>query len=102
MRQYVRGVCPNQQMNKLGKYRRNLITFKENSRYLMTWSLFSLTLFLFTIFIVNTSVLSPSVIFWLYNIVYFTFYDIFHGLVIPWKKGWQNYFKTFQVPLSDR
>ena len=98
----MRGVCPNQQMNTLGKYRRNLITFKENSRYLMTWSLFSFILFLFTIFIVNTSVLSPSVIFWLYNIVYFTFYDIFHGLVIPWKKGWQNYFKTFQVPLSDR
>ena len=62
------------------------------SSFLMTWSLFSLTLFLFTIYVINTSVLSPSAIFWLYNIVYFTFYEIFHGLVIPWRMviPWKN------------
>ena len=58
----------------------------------MTWSLFSLTLFLFTIYVINTTILSPSAIFWLYNIVYFTFYEIFHGLVIPWRMviPWKN------------
>ena len=83
----MKEMCPNQDMTKLGKYRRNLITFKENSRYLMAWSLFSITLFLFTIYTINTTTLSPSTIFWVYNIAYFTFYEIFHGLVIPWQKG---------------
>ena len=51
----------------------------------MTWSLFTMIWFLMTIYIVNTTVLSPSTIFWMYNIVYFLYIDVFHGLMIPWR-----------------
>ena len=43
-----------------------------------------LVIFLLTIYSLNTLSLSSSAIFWLYNGVYFSFIQVFHGLIIPW------------------
>ena len=68
----------------IGNYRRNLITFKENSFYLFTWWLCSVYIVILTSICLRFSVM-PSTVFWLYNSIHLVFVDIFHGLVIPWR-----------------
>ena len=73
-----------------GRYRRNLITLKENSRFITCWSLFGFVILFLTIYCMNTPNLSPVAIFWIYNGVYFTFIQVFHGLVVPWQQEEQK------------
>lgn len=71
-------------MTWIGNYRRNLITFKENFFYLLTWWFCSAYIAILTLICVRFNV-SPTTVFWLYNSVHLVFIDIFHGLVIPWR-----------------
>ena len=73
-------------MTWIGKYRRNLITFRENSFYLLSWGLCSVYISVLTLVCVRQNV-APKVVFWLYNSVQLVFIDIGHGLVIPWRMG---------------
>ena len=72
-------------MSWIGNYRRNLITFKENFIYLFTWWLCSAYILMLTLICVRLSV-TPKTVFWLFNSFQLVFIDIFHGLVIPWRK----------------
>jgi hypothetical protein len=84
---YKKCVCPKGNMATWGKYRRNLIGYKETSRYNTFWVIVSLlsTAIIVTSSFVKTAMLSPTNVFWIHNLITFTFTDIFHGLVIPMK-----------------
>ena len=54
------------------------MTLDQNIRFLDYWTLYTLIRVLFLV-----PRLSPSTRFWLQNLLYFGFIDIFHGLVVP-------------------
>ena len=56
----------------------------ESRYHFLIFSDTLLVIFLLTIYSLNTLSLSSSAIFWLYNGVYFSFIQVFHGLIIPW------------------
>ena len=56
----------------------------ESQYHFLIFSDTLLVIFLLTIYSLNTLSLSSSAIFWLYNGVYFSFIQVFHGLIIPW------------------
>ena len=78
------GFDKKRKMTWIGKYRRNLITFRENSFYLLSWGLCSAYISVLTLVCVRQNV-APKFVFWLYNSVHLVFVDIGHGLVIPWR-----------------
>ena len=80
------GFDKKRKMTWIGKYRRNLITFRENSFYLLSWGLCSAYISVLTLVCVRQNV-APKFVFWLYNSVHLVFVDIGHGLVIPWRMG---------------
>jgi hypothetical protein len=82
---YKKGVCPKGNMASWGKYRRNLIGYKETSRYITFWVIVGLLSTAMIVTSVKTAMLSPTNVFWIHNLITFTFTDIFHGLVIPLK-----------------
>ena len=63
-----------------------------------------LVVFLLTIYSLNTLSLSSSTIFWLYNGVYFSFIQVFHGLILPWQIEWQkvNHLHSFDLQIFQR
>ena len=65
------------------------MTLEQNIRFLDYWTLF--TVIVGVLFLVPR--LSPSILFWLQNLLYFGFIDIFHGLVVP---------LTMDLPQEDK
>ena len=102
VRQYFR---PNQKMHSFGNYRRNLITFKENRKYIQInfWYVLLTNLVLNILFINGERFsLTPENLSWVQNLWNFLYLDIFHGLFLPTKMtihrkcDWQrNVSKTF-------
>jgi hypothetical protein len=80
---YKKGVCPTGKMASWGKYRRNLISFKETSRYLSCWTVFAITTTVIVVTSVYVNMFTTTNLFWLNNLLVFAFVDIFHGIVIP-------------------
>ena len=86
VREYLRGICPKNSMAMLGKYRRNLLDWTQNSRMVHVWTFFA------AIFAVIFAVISmfteysnqnPSVIFWIMHGIGFVLICIVHGLLLP-------------------
>ena len=82
---YLNGICPNKRMSCIGNYRRNLIFFRETSHYVSRWACYSILEG--TVMIVamtsDSDKLTSTMVFWIHNVLAFTFIDIFHGLIIP-------------------
>ena len=78
VRKYLRGICPKNKMAMLGKYRRNLLNWSQNSRMVHAWTVFT---------VISMSTLysnhNPSVIFWIHHVTYFVLICLIHGLFLP-------------------
>ena len=78
VRSYLRGICPKNNMAMLGKYRRNLLDWRQNWRMVHVWTLFT---------VISMSTLysnqNPSVIFWIHHLIYFVLICLIHGLFLP-------------------
>ena len=68
------------------RYRRNLLTFQQNSALLNCWAIFTMAVTC----LITTATLglqptwfTPSYLFWVHKLLYFIFVDIFHSLAIP-------------------
>ena len=84
VRAYVDGICPNGRMAAIGLYRRNLISFEENSRYIFFWSVFlllQLTAQVMTPIIFPGT--SPRIIFRIGHGNALIFIWFFHGIMLP-------------------
>ena len=82
---YLNGICPKKRMSCIGNYRRNLIFFRETSHYVSRWACYSI-LEGTVIIVAMTSgshKVTSTMVFWIHNILAFTFIDIYHGLIIP-------------------
>ena len=75
---YLSGICPNGRMGSIGKFRRNLIDFKDNSRYVYCWGLS---------FIADFSLgfldISLKTRFWIGRLTSLILVWLVHGLVLP-------------------
>ena len=82
---FLRGLCPNNRMGCIGKFRRNLIDLVDNSIYITCWALYACLdgLLILLAMTTNSPVFAPQEFFFLYNLVSFLFIDIFHGIVMP-------------------
>ena len=92
---YTSGICPNGRMGSIGKYRRNLIDFQDNSRYIYCWGLsfmFNLSLGFIDI--------SPRTRFWMGRLTCLILIWFVHGLVLPlsMETPWKS--KREYVPAS--
>ena len=107
------GICPNGRMGALGFYRRNLITFEDNSKYnfLLFANMLVYSLFLLII-IPRFPNISPRLLFWITHGNTFCLLTLF-GLVLPlsmkmpWKSKRQRKMTPFYVhkpnlPLGHR
>ena len=68
------------------RYRRNLLTFKQNSSLLNYWTLFTLLMsciIALPMAGVAKALFTPVTMFWLQYLLYFAFFDIFHGIILP-------------------
>ena len=63
---WSKGVCPNRQMNCIGKFRRNLVTMRET----LYFYLFEKLVFFLDVALLGVSNnLSPEVLFWVHNAI---------------------------------
>ena len=68
------------------RYRRNLVSFQQNSHLLNLWAIFTVLvagLVLMITLDLQPSWFSPHHLFWSHKLLYFVFVDIFHALVLP-------------------
>ena len=68
------------------RYRRNLVSFHQNSHLLNLWAIFTVLvagLVLMVTLDLQPSWFSPHHLFWSHKLLYFFFVDIFHALVVP-------------------
>ena len=68
------------------RYRRNLVSFQQNSHLLNLWAIFTVLvagLVLMVTLDLQPSWFSPHHLFWSHKLLYFVFVDIFHALVLP-------------------
>ena len=68
------------------RYRRNLLTFSQNSSLLNHWTLFTLLMsciIALPMLGVAKVFFTPVNMFWLHNLLYFGFIDFFHGILLP-------------------
>ena len=68
------------------RYRRNLVSFQQNSHLLNLWAIFTVLvagLVLMITLDLQPSWFSPHHLFWSHKLLYFFFVDIFHALVVP-------------------
>ena len=114
VRAYVAGICPNGRMAAIGLYRRNLISFEENSRYIFFWSVFlllQLTAQVMTPLIFPGT--SPLIMFRIGHGNALIFIWFFHGIMlplsmkVPWKSRRQEktldfYVRRPHLPLVPR
>ena len=96
------GICPNGRMGALGLYRRNLITFEENSRHNFIWGAFMMKYCLFCLIIIpQFPDISPRILFWINygNAFFFLAFSIIWPLSmkIPWKSRRQRKVTPFYV-----
>ena len=82
---YLNGICPNKRMSCIGNYRRNLILFKDTSQNVSLWACYSILQGIVVIISItsNSHKVTSSAVFWIHNMLAFTFIDIFHGIIIP-------------------
>ena len=95
---YISRICPTGRMAAIGKYRRNLIDFQDNSRYIYCWGL---------VVIMNLSIrlldVSPKTRFWMNRSTGLIVIWFVHGLVLPlsmetpWKSKRDNMPASFYV-----
>ena len=68
------------------RYRRNLLTFGQNSSLLNHWTLFTLLMSCFIalpMLGLAKDLFTPVAMFWIHNLFYFGFIDLFHGVILP-------------------
>ena len=68
------------------RYRRNLLTFGQNSSLLNQWTLFTLLMsciIALPMLGVAKAFFTPISMFWIHNLFYFGFIDLFHGVILP-------------------
>ena len=85
VRSYLRGVSPRARYFSLGRYRRNLLSFQQTSKYLSTMTLiayFKCGLNIFQL-IMTSHGPSPEAMFWLNNGFAFLIFPILHGVILP-------------------
>ena len=81
---FISGICPNGRMAAIGKYRRNLIDFSGNSRYISLWAAYTCVAMVLGTPLPRTFPhLSPTTLFWIHNGNTLLFIWFFHGLVLP-------------------
>ena len=85
-------ICSNSRFTLLSstcsrsRFRRNLLTFQQNSALLNLWAIFTMAVTcLITMATLGMQPIwfTPSHLFWVHKLLYFVFVDIFHSLVIP-------------------
>ena len=103
VRKYASGICPNGRRGAFGKYRRNLIDFEENSRYISYWMVYlSIGAAISQVTTMIPGV-SPVTDFRIAHGGFLTFVWFFHGLIlplkmkIPWKSKWPRKTSPFYV-----
>ena len=83
VRRYISKICPNGCMRKIGYYRRNMINFKENSRYIFFWAMFASWAMLVRLLPTIMPAISAQTLFWVSNGSTLGFIWFLHGLVLP-------------------
>ena len=103
VRKYVSGLCPNGRRGAFGKYRRNLIDFEENSRYISYWLVYAAIASTIRNLANMFPCISPVTVFRLANGDNLVFLWLFHGLIlplnmkIPWKSKSPRKASSFYV-----
>ena len=103
VRKYVSGLCPNSRMGAIGKYRRNLIDFEANSRYIFYWMVHILLVVAIRKLASMFPGISPVTMFRIYQGNQLVFIWCIHGIVlpltmkIPWKAKWPRKPSSFYV-----
>ena len=82
---YLRKLCPNRRMSCIGKYRRNLLSFRDMSKYISSWAAYSVVQgsVMIAAMIFGSSKVSSTLVFWMHNLGAFLFIDFFHGVFTP-------------------
>ena len=103
VRKYVCGLCRNGRRGAFGKYRRNLIDFEENSRYISYWMAYAAIAITIRKLAMMFPGMSPDIVFRIAHGNALVFLWFFHGLIlplnvkIPWKSKWPRKASTFYV-----
>ena len=112
VRRYISGICPKGRMAAIGKYRRNLIDFEENSRYILFWAIYTSSVVALRKTAVMFPDISPVTIYRIGHGNALVFLWLFHGLLLPlsmkiaWKtkqprKASPFYVREPLLPLMD-
>ena len=83
VRRYISGICPNGRMAAIGKYRRNLIDFEENSRYILFWAIYASSVVTLRKTAMMFPEISPVTIYRIGHGTALVFIWLFHGLLLP-------------------
>ena len=103
VRKFISGICPKGRMAAIGKYRRNLIDFEENSRLIYHWAMFISVLMTVRNVLKIIPELSPVTMYWIAHGNALAFLWAFHGLflpltmTVPWKSSKLNKISQFYV-----
>ena len=104
VKKFIFGICPNGRMGAVGFYRRNLITFEENSKYnFILFTMYLVYCLVLLIIIPQFPNMSPRLLFWISHGISFCFICPIFGLVlplsmkIPWKSKRQAKVTPFYV-----
>ena len=80
--QYLRGICPQQKMSSIGKFRRNFTTFEQTMQFIHIYFFYGvvrgISLCLFQAFSFE-----PQTNFLLANILDYLYMDVYHGIFLP-------------------
>ena len=103
VKRYIFGFCPKGSMAAIGKYRRNLIDFRENLNFIDFWTVWVVWLLAIRIGFVIYPDRTPRQVFYTHHGTYLLFVWFFHGLVlplsmkIPWKYPRKETVSSFYV-----
>jgi hypothetical protein len=103
VRKFVFGICPNGHMAAIGMYRRNLIDFEENSRFIFYWAVYGCLVMTVRKLSRVFPGLSPVTVFWMSHCHVLLFVGLLHGIVlplrmeIPWRPNGPRKMTSFYV-----
>ena len=82
VKKYLKEVCPGNRMSFIGKYKRNLINFKETSRYVKSTFLYVMFDGIVIMVFVNYEI-SPSNRAFIYHVTRLGFFHIYLHIILP-------------------
>ena len=84
-KQYIKGMCPNNNMSSVGKYKRNFANFDQTFKWLQVHFFYLLLQQVILLSVLLTVNLRPQTKAFIVHINYVLYWSLYHGIYLPTK-----------------